>query len=77
MVTLTIAVPSELKQRMDSFAEINWSEIARQAFAEKIGDLEFLKKFKAKSTLTQEDAIRLGRKVNASLAKKPLPKKVK
>ena len=64
MVNITLSVPSETKQRMDKFAEINWSAVARQAFEEKMKDLEFIKEFKAKSTLTEEDALRLGTQKN-------------
>jgi len=32
--------------------------------------LEFLKKFKSDSTLTEEDALRLGRELNKNLAKR-------
>jgi len=70
MVNITLAVPSDMKQKMDNFAEINWSAVARAAFDDKIKDLEFIKKFKSKSTLTEEDAIRLGRELNANLAKR-------
>ena len=70
MVNVTLAVPEELKHKMDAFGEINWSEVARQAFAQKIADMEFLDKFTAKSTLTEKDAERLGRKVGEALAKR-------
>ena len=70
MVNITLSVPQDLKQRMDNFGEINWSAVAREAFDEKIKDLEFIKKFKAKSTLTEEDAIKLGRELNKELAKR-------
>ena len=70
MVNLTLTVPKELKDIMDEFPEINWSEVARQAFKNKIEDLRFLNKFKAESKLTEEDAIELGRKVNKALAKR-------
>lgn len=70
MTTMTLAVPSELKHKMETFPEMNWSEIARQAFIQRIKDLEFLKKFKSDSTLTKEDALRLGRELNKNLAKK-------
>jgi len=70
MVNLTLSIPVELKHKMDSFAEINWSAVAREAFDEKITDLEFIKKFKAKSTLTEEDAVKLGRELNKSLVKR-------
>ncbi len=68
MVTLTLAVPAELKTKMDAFPEINWSAVARQAFNEKIADLELLKEFKADSTMTEADAIRLGKELKQKLA---------
>lgn len=70
MTTMTLAIPSELKQKIDAFPEMNWSEVARQAFLQKIKDLEFLKKIRSESTLTEEDALRLGRELNKNLAKR-------
>ena len=70
MVNVTLSLPLELKHKMDKFAEINWSAVAREAFGGKVRDLEFIKKFKAKSTLTEEDAIKLGRELNTNLAKR-------
>ena len=70
MTTMTLAVPLELKHKMETFPEMNWSEVARQAFMQRIKDLEFLKKLKSDSTLTEEDALRLGRELNKNLAKK-------
>ena len=70
MVTLTLAVPKELKDKMEGFPEMNWSEVARQAFIQKVRDLEFLKKFKSKSKLTEEDALNLGKKVGKALAER-------
>ncbi|MBI4981215.1 hypothetical protein HZC30_06715 [Candidatus Woesearchaeota archaeon] len=55
---------------MDGFPEMNWSEVARQAFMQKVVDLEFLKRFKEKSTFTDDDALRLGKTVNKSLSKR-------
>jgi predicted NAD-dependent protein-ADP-ribosyltransferase YbiA (DUF1768 family) len=70
MTTLTLSVPAELKRKMEKFSEMNWSAVAREAFKQKIADLEFLREFKSKSQLTQDDAARLGRKVNEALAKR-------
>lgn len=70
MTTMTLAVPPELKHKMETFPEMNWSEVARQAFIQRIEDLEFLRKFKSDSTLTKEDALRLGRELNKNLAKR-------
>ncbi|MEK6903701.1 MAG: hypothetical protein AABW64_03590 [Nanoarchaeota archaeon] len=68
MTTLTLAVPDEMKRKMDSFPEMNWSEVARQAFTQKIEDMEFLRKFKEKSKLTELDALRLGKEVSKALS---------
>ena len=70
MTNITLSVPKDLKTKMDSFAEINWSAVAREAFIEKINDLEFIKRFKSKSKLTEEDALRLGRELNKRVAKR-------
>lgn len=70
MVNVTLSIPVELKHKMDNFLEINWSAVAREAFDDKIKDLEFIKQFKAKSILTEKDAITLGRELNKNLAKR-------
>lgn len=70
MTTLTLSVPEELKRKMEKFSEMNWSAVAREAFKQKIADLEFLREFKSKSELTREDALRLGSRVNEALAKR-------
>ena len=70
MTTMTLALPSELKEKMDEFPEMNWSEVARQAFKHKVEDLEILQKFARKSRLTEKDALELGKKVNKGLAKR-------
>jgi len=70
MVTMTLAVPGELRHKMETFPEINWSEVARQAFNQKISDLEFLRKFKSKSKFTEEDALKFGAELSRKLAKR-------
>ena len=68
MTTLTLSVPTELKQKMDTFPEMNWSEVARQAFLQKIEDMDFLRTFKEKSKLTESDALRLGKEVSRAVS---------
>lgn len=70
MVNMTLSIPKELKNLMDEFPEINWSEVARIAFRERIKDLHFLREFKSRSDLTEREAIELGREVNKSLRKR-------
>ena len=70
MTTLTLAVPDKMKKKLDSFPEMNWSEVARQAFLQKIEDMEFLRKFKEKSKITETDALRLGKEVSKEVSNK-------
>ena len=70
MATITLAVPEELKQKMALFPEMNWSAVARKAILERIKVLEEMNKKLAKSTLTEEDTVSLGRKVKHVVSKK-------
>ena len=70
MVNITLSIPHELKQRMDTFAEINWSAVAREAFDQKIRDMDLIKSFKANSKITEEDALKWGAELNKRLAKR-------
>ena len=65
MTNITLSIPGDLKSRMDAFAEINWSAVAREAIKRKLAMLEKFKEFTKDSTLTEEDAINLGRELSA------------
>jgi hypothetical protein len=67
---IKITIPHELKVRMDRFPEINWSEIAQDAFVHFIADLQLFEDFSKDSRITERDAIEWGRKVNAALVKR-------
>lgn len=70
MPNLTIAIPEELKKELSEFKVINWSEVAREAFEKKVIQLRILESFSKESEFTQEDALRLGRKVNEAMSKR-------
>ena len=72
MVNITLAVPEELKKRMDLFPEINWSEVARQAFSQRLILFEKMNSLLKNSNLTEKDALSLGIKVNKSASKRRL-----
>ena len=61
MVSLTLAVPKELKSLMEKHPEINWSEVARQSIWEKSKILEKMDKLLSKSKFTKEDALKHGK----------------
>lgn len=70
MPNVTISISEDLRKKLAEFKVINWSEVAREAFEKKIIQLKILESFTKESELTQEDALRLGRKVNEALSKK-------
>lgn len=72
MTNITLAVPQELKEEMDKFPEINWSEVARAAIKRKIGLLIEMQKLLSRSKLNDEDAVILGRKLKRESVKKHL-----
>lgn len=72
-VNVTLSVPVELKQKMDSFKEINWSEVMRNTLSEKLRRLELMKKLDeltAGSKLDEDDVKRIAEKVKEGIAKK-------
>lgn len=69
MPTLTLAIPEDLKSRMDLFPELNWSEIAREAISKKVAEYAIFKSIVEKSKLTEKDALKIGKEVNEGLYK--------
>ena len=67
MVNLTLSIPNELKEMMEKFPEINWSEVARDSIKKKIAQLNFLKGFRIDSEINPEDALVLGKEISELL----------
>ncbi len=70
MSNLTLAIPKDLKAKMDQFPEINWSEVARQAIAGKMQLLEQMQRLLSNSSLVREDTVRYGREIKRRVSKK-------
>lgn len=70
MVNMTLAIPDDLHEILKKHQDIKWSEVARQAIWEKARKLELMDKILAKSKLTEEDALEIGRKINRGIAKR-------
>ena len=68
MTNVTVSVDTDLKQRMDEHPEINWSEVARQAFQQKVEDLEIMDRIASKSELTEEDVREISDQINQDAA---------
>ena len=70
MPNMTLAIPTDLKEKMDHFKEINWSEVARQAINQKVGLLERMNKFFSKSKLNDSDIERVAAQIKKSVFRK-------
>ena len=70
MSSLTLAIPNDLRVKMKQFPEINWSEVARQAIAEKMRTLEQMQQLLRHSRLTDSDVLALGRQVKRRVSQR-------
>ena len=70
MTNMTLSVPEDLHQIMESHKEIKWSEVARQAMWNQARKLEIMDKILSKSKLTEKDALEISREVNKGIAKR-------
>lgn len=68
MVNMTIAVPGELKKLIDAHPEINWSEVARQAWWQKARELELLNKLTKTSKASDKDVLDLAKLIKKGMA---------
>ena len=70
MPNMTLAIPTELKEQMDHFKEINWSEVARQAIRQKAILLEKMNKLFSKSKLNEQDIDKYSLMIKKSVLRK-------
>ena len=70
MVNVTINVDAELKKMLGHHPEINWSEVARQAWRQKAQALEMLDELTAKSRATEQDVAELAAMLKKGIARR-------
>ncbi len=70
MTNITLAISEDIKKEMEKFPEINWSVIAREAIRRRVLMLKKFREFTKESTMTEEEAIRLGREINRKVSKR-------
>lgn len=75
MVNVTVSVSMDMKKKMEEFGIINWSEVARKAFAEQLSQLELLKALTTKSKASDKDVEDLSAKIKAAVLKRHEEKK--
>ena len=65
MVSITISIDAKLKEEMQRFAWVNWSEIAREIFMKRLKDqkkIDSINQLLRNSTLTDEEITVLTKK---------------
>lgn len=76
MANITVTVPDEFKEEMEEHSEINWSQVARDAFEQKILDLRTIEKLKdfeiideiaEKSEMTDKDVEEIAEKIDSEM----------
>ncbi|MBS3155801.1 hypothetical protein J4413_01045 [Candidatus Woesearchaeota archaeon] len=70
MGNITLSIPEELQKKMKKHSDIRWSEVIRKTIQRRIEDLELLDSLTTRSELTQEGALEISKKIDASVAKK-------
>ncbi|MEM0160017.1 MAG: hypothetical protein QW393_04645 [Candidatus Micrarchaeaceae archaeon] len=70
MTNMTLAIPKELMAVMKEHKEIKWSEVAREAIAEKVEELKLMDEILSKSKLTEKDTVEIGKMINKGIAKR-------
>jgi hypothetical protein len=63
MPNMTFSLPDELHREIRRHKDIRWAEIARRALAREVNRLHIYDRLLAKSQLTEEDAVELGRSI--------------
>jgi len=67
MVSITLAIENELREKMKEHPEVKWSQVARQSIKNQIEEWEELNKIASKSKFTEKDAKDLSSKVDKEL----------
>ena len=66
---MTLSLPKDVYEIVKSHKEIRWSEIARKAIEDYAKKLELLDALTANSDLTEDDIMKLEKKINKAVHK--------
>ena len=69
MANITITIPEDLKEDLQSHKEVNWSAVTRKAMQEHLTKLHIAEAIAKKSKLTKKDADEIARKIKEGIAK--------
>jgi hypothetical protein len=78
MANVTVTVDDDTKEEMSEFPEINWSQVAREAFEERVEEMRKLERMRdfevmddlaAESELTERDTAEIANRIDRRMAK--------
>ncbi len=67
MAEIVVEIPEDLKKVIKKHKVVNWSSIAGEAIRKAAAELELLNAIASESKLTEEDAVKLGRKLKKGM----------
>ena len=77
MANVTVTVDDDTKEEMSEFPEINWSQVAREAFEERVEEMRKLERMRdfevmddlaAESGLTERDTAEIANRIDRRMA---------
>jgi len=68
MTNMTLSIPESLFEKMKAMKEMRWSEIARQAFENKIRENDIEESLLKKSKITAKDIEEISSKIRREVA---------
>ena len=69
-VNMTFALPDDLHELMRHYPQVKWADVARRAFQQELDRLQILDRLLADSTMTEDDAVRLGRSIRRGVTRR-------
>jgi len=68
MPTISVRIPTDLKDEIDKHQEINWSEVIRQSMWRYLHKLKLADQIASKSELTEDDVVELSEELKKKIA---------
>ncbi len=69
-VNLTLAIPIELRRKMQEMEEVNWSAVIRKLLQQHVERVEIAERIAQKSKLTEKDAKEIADLIDKGVARK-------
>jgi len=68
MPTVSVRIPTDLKDEIDKHQEINWSEVVRQSMWRYLHKLKLADQIASKSELTEDEVVELSKELKKKIA---------